>query len=700
MTVDFSRLGRLIRKELSETLRDRRTIVTLVLMPVLLYPLLSIAFQQFFLASRLTPGQSVQYQLGFVADEDVRGFFARLQFGDRILERRIATNDAKEKWPAEPKYVVADYESLEAEMRAGRLDAIVRKSASKAEAKTPQSAASFGPALDFEVLYLPTSPGAQGVLAYIDQRLAAANERDLIVALKATGKRLPGFVVRIARMPLEEPGGGTIISLASLVPLILILMTITGAVYPAIDLTAGERERGTLEILVAAPVPRLGLLFAKYVSVVAVAVLTALVNLVAMTLTLMLSGLGPLLFGDKGLSPGTVIQVFGLLLLFAAFFSAVLLCITSFARSFKEAQAYLIPLMLASMGPGVMGMMPGLKLADWAWAPLFNIVLLGRDLFEGGAEFGPAFLVIISTLTYALAAIALAARIFGAESVLYSEQSSWGDLLRRPAQSEAYPHVSTALWCLALMIPLSFVLKGVVILFVQAKRLDESAQIFAGPPIALAMFVLLPAVFAWRGRLQMSSAFAMSAPPWTAWFAGIVLGFSVWPLLFAALSLLNIQTSDAHKQLYEQILESYRQLSPTMKVALVAIPAALEEWFFRGYVYGALRKKAGPAATIAITAFLFGLMHFVLNMQVGLVRVLPSTVMGVVLGHMRESSGSVWPGMVLHVIHNSCLVLLIEDGADQPASVEPWWIGAGAAGCTIGAGLTWLGRVRQPWRRK
>ena len=72
-----------------------------------------------------------------------------------------------------------------------------------------------------------------------------------------------------------------------------------------------------------------------------------------MVTTVLLSGLGPLLFREGGLTPLLALQIFGLLLLFAAFFSAVLLALTSFARSFKEAQAYLIPLMLASLGPGL-----------------------------------------------------------------------------------------------------------------------------------------------------------------------------------------------------------------------------------------------------------------------------------------------------------------------------------------------------------
>ena len=697
MTIDFSRLGRLIRKELSETLRDRRTIVTLVLMPILLYPLLSVAFQQFFLASSLLTGKAIEYPLGFVAKDDVAPFFDRVLAGDQILQRKATSKEAKENLPAEPKFILGTYDELEVELRAGRLDAIVRdaRRAIKVTPPLPRGA-DFNPSIQFEFVYLPSSPNAQGVLKYIEQRLAAVNERDLVLILTKIGQPLPGYVVRLTTAPLEETGSSSIISLASLVPLILILMTITGAVYPAIDLTAGERERGTLEILVAAPVPRLSLLFAKYVSVVAVAVLTALINLVAMTVTLMLSGLGPLLFTNQELSVVTIIQVFGLLLLFAAFFSAVLLCITSFARSFKEAQAYLIPLMLVSLGPGVMGMIPGLTLSDWAFAPLVNIVLLGRDLFEGGAELGPALLVIVSTLLYALAAIALAARIFGAESVLYSEQSSLGDLFRRPSAPQSYSGVTAALWCLALMIPLSFVLKGTAGLLVQNGVLEERALIFFGPPYAVVLFGILPGLFAWRGRLRVSSAYGLTVARWPAWVGGIALGVSLWPLLFAGLALLDIRPSEFQQALFEKVAEGFRQLTPGVKVALVVVPALLEEWFFRGYLYGALRQRAGAAATIAITAFLFGLMHFVLNMQLGLVRLLPSALMGIPLGWLRETSGSVLPGMLLHALHNACLVLLLQEGAEQSSTIEPWWVVAGSAGCVIGAALTWFGRRPEP----
>src|SRR6476660_4139880 len=102
MTDNLARQGRLIRKELSEILRDRRTIITLVVMPLLLYPLLSVAFQQFILARRLT-GQNIEYQIGFVTREDQAKFDARISDGERLLDLRAkaaAKNTDKSKFAA------------------------------------------------------------------------------------------------------------------------------------------------------------------------------------------------------------------------------------------------------------------------------------------------------------------------------------------------------------------------------------------------------------------------------------------------------------------------------------------------------------------------------------------------------------------------------------------------------------------------
>src|SRR5262249_48204768 len=137
--------------------------------------------------------------------------------------------------------------------------------------------------------------------------------------------------VRVTVKALSAAGPKSSALIPVLVPLVLILMTMTGAVYPAIDLTAGERERGTMEILAAAPIPRVTVLLAKYIAVLTVALLTALANIGSMAVTLHVTGLGEALFGGSFAFP-VLLQVLALLVLFASFFSAVLLAVTSFAR--------------------------------------------------------------------------------------------------------------------------------------------------------------------------------------------------------------------------------------------------------------------------------------------------------------------------------------------------------------------------------
>jgi ABC-2 type transport system permease protein/sodium transport system permease protein len=394
-------------------------------MPMLLYPVVGIAFRQFFL-SNLAAAAAPEYRLAISSEPEYRLVEFILQVGQQSLAGPAAAAGPPDE-AEPPAYRFIPVLDLDLAVRESQADLGIRVP----DAERAERDAGRGLNVTWELLYREDSVLGMNALAFVESRCAAANARVLEERLRRLGAVRPERPVRAVRAPLRDAGLRSSVSFAAIVPLVLILMTITGAVYPAIDLTAGERERGTLEVLVAAPVPRTGLLFAKYVAVVVVAVLTALVNLVAMTLTVRLSGIGPKLFGDTGLTPGTVAAVFGLLLLFAAFFAAVLLILTSFARSFKEAQAYLIPLMLVALVPGMLGL-TGLPLsAPLAVLPLINIVLLARDLFEHSADAGLAALVVGSTLVYALAAIFVAGRIFGAEAVLYGEGGGWPALFRR-----------------------------------------------------------------------------------------------------------------------------------------------------------------------------------------------------------------------------------------------------------------------------
>jgi sodium transport system permease protein len=404
-----TRLFRLARKELTEILRDRRTIVTLIVMPLLLYPLLTIGFGQFVLGGKIAETPT-EYHIGFPTETAAKAMYPR-PLGVKARE--------SSRKPA-PRLKISVADDFDLAVRAGQVDVGLRPI-------RPDDLDG-----EWEIVYREESVMAREVVTFVEEAAAAANLETLRTAMQKGGLKLPReshFVLAPLPAREEEHGG---LKLAVFVPLVLILMTMTGAVYPAIDLTAGERERGTLEVLIAAPVPRVSLLFGKYVAVLAVAVLTALVNLGSMTISLLVSGFADKVFGAGGIRVVTLLEIFGLVLLFAAFFSAVLLVLTSFARSFKEAQAYLIPLMVVALVPGVLGLLPGLSLSGpLAVVPLLNIVLLARDLLGGHADPVSAAVVVIVTTAYGVLAIWIAAQVFGAEGVLYGESGGWRALLRR-----------------------------------------------------------------------------------------------------------------------------------------------------------------------------------------------------------------------------------------------------------------------------
>src|SRR5262249_43852182 len=169
--------------------------------------------------------------------------------------------------------------------------------------------------------------------------------------------------------------------------------------------------------------------------------------------------------------------------------------------------AYLIPLMLVSLAPGLVGMMPGLRLTGpFAVTPLLNIVLLARDLFEGRAELGMAAVVVCSTLVYAVAAIARAARVFGAQAVLCSEQGRWSDLFRRPARPRAAATLTGALGCLALLFPVSFALGS---LLSRAARNDPERLLLSQVGLTLLLFALVPLLAALWGRVRLATGFRL-----------------------------------------------------------------------------------------------------------------------------------------------------------------------------------------------
>jgi len=741
------RLWRLTSKELRETLRDRRTIVTLILMPLLVYPILSLLFQNFLLSNAKQFGDSGEplvFNIVFQSNKSDEETFSILK---GLEENRKRLNQLSERKPDVESQVdsissaeVSDGESTvdgldEDSSFVGFLEHRWLYSPAEDDAEIKQSLqagqASVGVSFKFPEkpdrwklgsieIYESDSYDSKVAAKYLREYFDGLN--DSFVKAMLVRSRLPSgprLEVSNADGVLADDGSGSGNQLAGLIPLVLVLMTITGAVYPAIDLTAGERERGTLETLMAAPIPRMGILLAKFIAVLTVAVFTAVLNVVGMATVIWVFQLEEMLLGDGGFTFAVMFKVFLLMILFAAFFSAVLLAVTSFARSFKEAQAYLIPIILLSMGPGLLAMNPSLKLAGaMSVTPMVNILLLARDVIQGQNEFTPTVIAIVSTILYALFAIFVAARTFGDDKILYAQTGSFREMFVRPRESHSIVPLMSAMFCLVLLFPVNLIAIG--FLGRVAKALDGNFVVVCGLMACFTVlsFFVLPSLIAKFQRVRFSSGFGFKGTSVAYFLAAILLGVSLWPIVMSIVegwySVYGmIAGEEAAKGRHDQLVElsgqqvsKFREVSPIIiALCFSIIPAFCEEWFFRGMLLRSMLKHWTVGKSILVSALMFGLFHVLSNSAISLDRFIPTMLVGLLLGYLCYKSDSILPGVILHSLHNGIVAFLgyyqpqLSKFAWFPGEADPMpmmWTVAAVVIAVLATGLIAISRKRTP----
>ncbi len=254
-------------------------------------------------------------------------------------------------------------------------------------------------------------------------------ERVVLARLAAAGQTpallRPVDTRRVNVAPPEKVQGSRVGSIA---PYLIILLCLTGAMYPAFDLTAGEKERGTMETLLSSPVSRRQIAVGKFLTVTAFSLGTALFSMASMTAWWLLGrGAMAAIFGPKAsgladltISPASVGAVVVLLVPLAVFFSAGLLALGVFARSSREAQTYAAPLVFAAIIPAVIGLLPGMEL-NWkiALIPVLNVSMVSREVFGGEWPWPEIALTLGSISFFAALALWGTTQMFRKETVLF-----------------------------------------------------------------------------------------------------------------------------------------------------------------------------------------------------------------------------------------------------------------------------------------
>ena len=646
-------------REIRDQLRDRRTLFTIVVLPMLLYPLMGTTFTQVAQFKREHASRIWVIGTQYLPEEPplVQGdrFATSLLPADERDRIRLLTHVPDE--PAE--------QAARRAIARGLCDAVLVippgmnvRLADLAEtppSETPQP----------KLIGDTTSERSRLALLRVERVLNRWREQ--LVERKLEQKELSPALVRpfsIQGVDAATPERKRSFGWSKILPFVAFLWALTGAFYPAIDMCAGEKERGTLETLLVSPASRLDIVFGKLLAVMSFSLGTCLLNLVGFAITGLLV-LPRLQAGGTALFGAPPWEMLGWLVValipISALFSAVALALASFARTSKEGQYYLMPVLFICLPLMTFALLPGVSLTlATSLIPLTGVILWLRAVLEGRFAEVVWFLIPLSAVTFTACWIAIrwAVRQFHSESVLFAHGTAsrrrWSFRTwwkRRPAH---------ATWTHAFFV-------GVALLAIRfyASMLMPSLEGWSSFAVAqvlsLVATIALPAV---------AAAFFLTRTPWKtlrlnrfapgAVLAAMLLAIVVHPLGMTIASvvakLVPMSEGMAHQLAG---MESLFTEAPLWQVLLVLAlaPAVCEELAFRGFLLSGFATNNRAWRAVLASSLFFGLTHGIIQQSIS------AAIVGLLLGTLAIRTRSLWACIGFHAVYNSLTFVLALEGA-------------------------------------
>jgi sodium transport system permease protein len=395
-------------KELKDSLRDRRTIISMIVVPTLVMPLL-------------------MFGAGYVMTKVVKQ--AKDEATSLVVLGGVDSPAVVAALKAEKKFRIVpadgDYRQMVSDKRVRLAVEIPEGFEASLKGGAPKTVMLYH--------YEGEMKSGMGV-GEVEKFFRTLREKTVETRLTDRGLSadlVKPFEVKRQNVAPPEKVGGNIIG--GLIPYIIIILCFTGAMYPAIDLTAGEKERGTMETLLCSPVHRVNIVLGKFLMVMTASIATIAFTLLSSSVTILVGG-SLLMGGGKAaagaagggggfipvIDPAGILGVFAMVAPVATLFAALLLTISLFAKSYKEAQSYVSPLIIVVIMPAMMGMLPGVELsAKTALIPILNLSLVCKEMLSGIWHWNYIALIFGSTALYAAAAVALCVKMFNREDVIF-----------------------------------------------------------------------------------------------------------------------------------------------------------------------------------------------------------------------------------------------------------------------------------------
>lgn len=389
----------IFRKELIDTLRDKRTLITMVAIPLLVFPLVINGVTKI-QSSQSAKERAKTITVGVVNQTEGSTFLEKLKARDDI--EVVEVNGAGE--------FKADSLMFREMMVNESVDAVLSFSSDYQSQLNGQGTGTA------HLFYQGTEEEAEGRI----YRIFKEYKEEMLSNRLAVSSLPETFVTPVQLEEIDTSSDQEKIGkfAGGVLPYIFVIFSFIGCMYPVIDLFTGEKERGTIETILTAPVQRWQILVGKMMVVVTTGLLTAALALTGIFGSILILDVGQGLeeVAKEILSDGFVFKVLAMILPLTVFFAGILIPVAIYAKTFKEAQSIITPMNIMVILPVVLGFLPGIELsASTALVPVLNITLCTKQMIAGTLDPTLFVMVIGSLLLYAAVAVFLSFRQFGKE---------------------------------------------------------------------------------------------------------------------------------------------------------------------------------------------------------------------------------------------------------------------------------------------
>lgn len=636
----MTKIKAIYQKEMLDLLRDKKTLILMLVVPLIIYPLIMMG--SILMSSAIAGSlQSDEYQIAVAdgkAQEGMNGYD-----GDAL---RALLRDTEDELEYHLKIEEISEKSCKEALAAGEIDAYIEVEVQDTE---------DGKKNVFTIYYLSSKTTSSTAANMIEEKLELYSgqvSRQLLAKLGLEPELLlkPVEISRSDSSANEERVGSM---LGMILPFLMISSILLGAFYPAVDATAGEKERGTLETLLTLPVGNDELIIGKFFAVSTVAVASAMLNMVSMLFmsiyfyAVVQSDDAQALHVElTNFVPALLIVVL-CTVAFALFISAVTMCVTTFAKSFKEANNYATPLMLVVMFASFVAFVPNIEFTGLlAAVPIVNISLLISDILVFEYNFSIIMIVLVTNMVYAALAIVLLIRLYNSEELMFGEEGTNIQIFtgRGTLKSGGVPTLSDAV----------LVLAAALLLLLYVGSIVQARFLLWGLLMTQLLIIGVPLLASWYTKKDMKETFSIHAPK-PAWVLGAVLSeigcYLIVILLSTLLGSLFQQDVQAVNDSMDYILEGAGFVQALLIIALA--PAVCEEALFRGYFFSAARKRLRPAAAILISGAVFGVYHL------SLVKFFTTGLLGILFCYVVYRTGSIFLTALMHFLNNAVAVCVL-----------------------------------------